>query len=269
MDSPPQGNMGYRYLQQKFKELTGIDLSAYKDAQMARRLETFLQREKEASFYTLARRLERDGDLLQRLKDYLPINVTEFFRNPDRYQRLREKVIPELRQRYGKLFLWSAGASIGAEAYSLAILLLELGRDGKGTNHQILGTDIDEGALSAAKKGEYPRALLKHVTEAQLASFFEASGKDLFRVRRDVKRLVTYQRHDLLADPYPKGVHLILCRNVVIYFSEEAKEKVYRQMGESLAEGGYLLLGSSESIWQPQRFGLQLVEPFLYQKKMP
>ncbi|MBT9259827.1 MAG: protein-glutamate O-methyltransferase CheR [Clostridiales bacterium] len=266
MASHPQGNLGYRYFQEKFKALTGIDLSQYKDAQMIRRLESFLQRQKEPSFYTLARRLERDGDLLERLKNYLTINVTEFFRNPERFRRLKEKVLPELFQRHSRLFLWSAGASIGAEAYSLAILLLEeRPEEGRGP-HLILATDIDEGALLAAEKGEYPLALLKNVTERQRETFFETVGKDLFRVRPEVKRLVKIEKHDLLSDPYPKEVHLILCRNVVIYFSEEAKEQVYRNLGEALSEGGYLLLGSSESIWQPQRFGLKLVEPFLYQK---
>src|SRR5690606_9512239 len=113
-------------------------------------LKSYLRRVDAADFEALAAMIERDNEALERLKDYLTINVSEFFRNPERFEDLEKRVLPELLQRFGRLTVWSAGASIGAEAYSLSILLLELDPH---TPHQILATDIDEKALDEARLG--------------------------------------------------------------------------------------------------------------------
>lgn len=260
MDARPEG---FDLLVAVFKKRTGIDLSAYKERQMIRRLTSYLRRVDAPSFAVLASRIARDDAALQHLKDYITINVSEFFRNPDRYEALEREILPALFQEFGTLRIWSAGCSIGAEPYSLSILLEEL--DPK-TPHRILATDVDVKALEVAKAGIYNEDKLKEVSSQRLRRFFTREEADKWRVAPEIKRRVRFQVHDLLKDPYPVGQHLILCRNVVIYFVDEAKEEVFRKLAEALVEGGYLMIGSTESIFRPERYGLQAVGSFVYRK---
>lgn len=257
--TPPPG---YEYLCMKLKERSGIDLSAYRSRQMMRRLTSYLQRLQLPSFFALAKLIERDDAALEKLKDYLTINVTEFFRNPERYLDLERRVLPELLRRFPDLSIWSAGCSTGPEPYSLAILLEELAPQSR---HRILGTDIDQRALDEAAKGVYAADKLREVSPER-RRFFRETGDGRFEVAPELKRRVELRRHDLLADPYPQGMHLILCRNVIIYFTEEAKERVWRGFAGALAPGGYLMIGSTESIFNAGEYGLSPVGPFLYQK---
>lgn len=254
---------GYAFLQRKVKEHVGIDLAMYKDRQMMRRLTGYLQRHNLPSFYALGRLIERDPEALQALRDFLTINVTEFFRNPGSFEALKSQVLPELARTHAPLRIWSAGTSNGAEAYSLAILLEELRL---GPEHEILATDIDQGALAEARAGVYGEVHMKEVSDARRRLFFDAVGEDMWRIRPEVAARVTLRQHDLLRDAYPRPLHLILCRNVVIYFTDEAKERIYLGFARSLVPGGYLLVGGTESILRPARFGLESVGPFLYRR---
>lgn len=253
----------YRYLRKKLLERASIDLAAYKERQMRRRLEGYLKRVNAASFFELARRIQKDDAALRQLVDFLTINVSEFFRNPDRFDDLATRVLPLLNQAFGSLRIWSAGCSIGAEPYSLAILLLESRLHG---DHRILATDIDQNVLAQAEQGIYEGAFLREVSQERLQRFFDPVDEGRWRVKSSVKRLVAFRRHNLLEDPYPQDQHLIVCRNVVIYFTDEAKQLVYARFAEALAPGGFLLLGGTESIFRPQRFGLQPAGPFLYRR---
>ncbi|NLN26769.1 MAG: protein-glutamate O-methyltransferase CheR [Firmicutes bacterium] len=254
---------GYAFLQRKVKEHVGIDLAMYKDRQMMRRLTGYLQRHNLPSFYALGRLIERDPDALRALREFLTINVTEFFRNPASFETLKSRVLPELARVGEPLRIWSAGTANGAEAYSLAILLEELRL---GPEHRIMATDIDQGALDEARTGIYGPMHLKEVSDARRRLFFEAVGEETWRIRPGVAARVAFRRHDLLRDPYPSPTHLILCRNVVIYFTEEAKERIYLGFARSLVPGGYLLVGGTESILRPARFGLESAGPFLYRR---
>lgn len=258
-----QPDNGYLYLQQKLKQLSGIDLAMYKDRQMVRRLSGYLQRLELPSFYALARRIERDEKALEQLKAFITINVTEFFRNPDHFETLKRAVLPELAAAHCSLRIWSAGCSIGAEPYSVAILLAELGLSGP---HRILATDIDDEALAAARAGRYSEAHLKQVDDQRRQRFFRKEDGDRWAVDPALQLAVQFQRHDLLRDPYPPRQHLILCRNVMIYFTEEAKERVYRSFAEALVPGGYLLVGGTESLLNPKKYGMEAVGPFLYRR---
>lgn len=258
--APP---VGYEYLCKKLKERAGIDLSAYKSRQMLRRLTSYLKRLELRNFYALGKLIESDDLALEQLKDFLTINVTEFFRNPERFEDLERRILPELLRRFTRLALWSAGCSIGAEPYSLAILLEELAPGGR---HRILATDIDRRAIEEAKAGVYTADKLREVTPER-RRYFEATPDGKWKVAARLQRRVEFRLHDLLADPYPQGVHLILCRNVIIYFTEEAKERIYRRFAEALAPGGYLMIGSTESIFTAGEYGLVSAGPFLYHKR--
>lgn len=255
---------GYELLGRKLKQLTGIDLSAYKSRQMIRRLTGYLKRIDVDDFFALAKLIEQDEEALQHLKDFLMINVSEFFRNPERYEVLEKELLPELRKRSGRLTIWSAGCSIGAEPYSVAILLAE---QPDGLRHKVLGTDIDAKALRVARAGIYSEDKLREVSEARRRRFFQRTEDGQWKINEEIQKQVEFRQHDLLSDPYPQGVHLILCRNVVIYFTDAAKERIYQRFADALVPGGYLMIGSTESIFNPGNYGLRTAGPFLYQKE--
>lgn len=254
---------GYDQLQQTLKRYGGIDLQFYKSRQMVRRLHGYLSRVKLSSFAELAQKIATDEKALQQLKDFITINVSEFFRNRERFDFLARSILPELEEQFGALHIWSAGCSIGAEPYSIAILIAERT---SVYRHTILATDIDLPILEQAQKGVFSEDKLKEVSPEQRRRFFRQVDDGLWQVIPDIRRQVTFRQHDLLQDDYPADMHLILCRNVVIYFTEEAKERVYQRFAESLVPGGYLMVGNTESIFTPQRYGLQSAGPFLYRK---
>lgn len=255
-------NEEYLYFQCKLKQLTGIDLKDYKANQMKRRLKRYLLKERVPNFLLLARLIEKDPLSLYRLKDYLTINVTEFFRNPIRFDELQKQVLPELKRKFRDLRLWSAGCSNGAEAYTLSILIEEFNPKG---DHQILATDIDRSALQEALIGVYGEDKIKEVTQARKERFFNKVDEG-WQITSQVKRRVQFKNHNLLFDPYPSKMHLILCRNVLIYFTDEAKEEVYQKFVQALEIGGYLMTGATESILHAKKYGLQSAGPFLYRR---
>jgi chemotaxis protein methyltransferase CheR len=258
----PEGIDGYQYFQCVLKKLTGIDLTYYKDNQMRRRLTRYLQKERLPSFEALTQLIEVDSLGLEKLKDYLTINVTEFFRNPIRFDILEKYILPELKGRFKDLKVWSAGCSNGAEAYSLSILLEEIDPSG---SDQILATDIDDVALREADVGIYTEEKIKEVSPVRKRRFFQKADQG-WKINSQIRKRVRFSNHNLLLDPYPSNQHLILCRNVLIYFTDQAKELVYTGFVQSLELGGYLMIGGTESILQPKKYGLHPVGPFLYQR---
>lgn len=257
MDDP-----SYGFFRKRVKELTGIDLDYYKGNQLERRLKGIMARVKAPGLYEYAKLLERDPACLQEFKDYFTINVSEFFRNPERFEELKGKILPALLRESRDLRIWSAGCSNGAEPYSVAILLQEVAPFG---HHEILATDIDDTILSKAREGLYQGNDLKNVSEERRQRYFQAEAAG-YRIKPDLKRRVRFQHHNLLLDPYPQGMDLILCRNVVIYFTEEAKNLVYRKFHQALRPGGILFVGGTESLFGAREIGFEAVGPFFYRK---
>jgi chemotaxis protein methyltransferase CheR len=246
-------------------QLTGLDLTSYKAPQMHRRLAALLQKRNITSFMQYARVLETDANSRQEFKDYVTINVSEFFRDTDRFGELERKVLPLLLANGSAVRVWSAGCSIGAEPYSLAIMLNELA---PGRHHSILATDIDQTILDRARAGTgYLATDLRNAGPERLRKWFTATPDGKFSVGPAPRPMIRFQKHDLLRDPYPRGpFDLIACRNVVIYFTEEAKEKIYQGFVGSLASGGVLFVGGTEAIMRPQTLGLKVLGPGFYRK---
>ena len=240
----------------------GIDLSLYKEAQMRRRLTSLRNKRGYRSFSTYFKAIQTDHELLREFLNRVTINVTEFYRNPKRWEVLRDKVIPELIKQNNSLNIWSAACSSGEEPYSLAIMLNEHFSHVKAS---ILATDIDETILNRAKEGKYSEADLKNVSEQEKKKYFTFKD-DTYQVNLSLKRNITFKKHDLLIDRYPSRMDLIVCRNVLIYFTDEAKEEIYQRFSETLRKDGILFVGSTEQIFQPQNYGLQLYDTFFYQK---
>ncbi len=249
-------------------QIAGVDLTAYKAPQMERRLGTLLAKAQVQTFAEYARLLERDEGRRQEFRDFVTINVSEFFRDTDRFGELERRVLPELLRSNGALRVWSAGCSIGAEPFSLAIILRE---HGPGRQHAILATDIDDTILARARSGAgYTAADIRGTNPERLARWFTLGAGGLYTVSPQARGLVTFKKHDLLRDPYPAGpFDLVVCRNVVIYFTEEAKERIYQGFVASLRPGGVLFVGGTEAIMHPQTIGLEVLGPGFYRRVRP
>ena len=155
--------------------------------------------------------------------NYLTINVSEFYRNPDQWQILDKDVFPQLIDTFGEqLTIWSAACSTGDEPYSL---VMALSRHIPLSKIKILATDIDKQVLAAAKNGIYAEKSLIGVPADLKAKYFTKVGAS-YRISDEIKSRVEFKEHNLLRDPYPTNVNLIVCRNVLIYFDKETQEKV-------------------------------------------
>ena len=185
---------------EKFKalvlKLTGVDLNSYKENQMRRRLGTLLGRLGLDSFHDYGIRLTADEKLRREFLDFITINVSEFFRNPERFRELEQEILPKLYVTDRPLRVWSAGASNGSEAYSLAILLTER-PPARGA--KILATDIDRTMMERARAGRYPETDLKNVSPERLKRFFH-EDHGMYQVVDSLRQMVDVQPHDLLRD---------------------------------------------------------------------
>jgi len=194
----------------------------------------------------------------------LTINVSEFFRNPERFEELWRHVLPELLENNQALRIWSAGCSNGAEPYSVAIIAQELKVAGRV---KIFGTDIDQFILAKAREGIYEYNDLKNLPPDLLAKYF-INRDNQYYLKDTVKSMVEFLSHNLLKDPFLGNFDLIICRNVVIYFTEEAKKVLYQKFYESLKPGGYLLVGGTEPLLNYKKMGLISSFPSFYQKPL-
>jgi chemotaxis protein methyltransferase CheR len=244
------------------RQVCGVDLSSYKRPQMERRIRSFADHQKITSLDAYLKVLQGDATALDRFLDRVTINVSELFRNPEQYQTLRTKVFPEL-PTAGKVKIWSAGCSYGAEAYTLACLAIETWPAAVRT--QIVGTDIDRRVVARAQRGRFSREDGRSVPKATLSRFFSEEA-DGYQARPELQRLCSFRTGDLLRDRYEQGFDLILCRNVVIYFTEATRNQVHANLAKALRPGGYLMVGATERVTNPAEIGLELKHPFIYRK---
>lgn len=242
---------------------TGINLADYKETQMKRRLTTLRLKYGHQTFSSFFDAMMKDKSLFNEFLDRMTINVSEFWRNPNRWEILKDKVLPELTgSGNARLKIWSAACSTGEEPYTLTMILAEKKLLGSST---ILATDIDDGALAKAKQGLYLERSLKDVPKTIVAKYFTEDGP-MYRFNEQLKKEVRFQKQNLLIERFDTGFDLIVCRNVMIYFTEEAKHKLYQKFAASLKPGGVLFVGSTEQIFNPAQYDLESTETFFYRK---
>ncbi len=249
---------------QALERAIGVPLGQYKEPQMKRRLASIMSRRSIDGWPSFQKAMAADKKLLDDVRDTLTINVSEFWRQPDRFLELQKVWIPKLLQERKTLKFWSAGCSIGCEPYSLAMILNEV--DPRGA-HTILATDVDMPILNRARDGKgYPPAEVRSVPPALLKKYMIQDPDGTYRVTEELKRRITFRRQDLLSESYPQDMDVILCRNVVIYFTDEAKQHIYKGFSGALRPGGLLFIGGSEMIMRSGEIGFRTAGTNMYQR---
>jgi chemotaxis protein methyltransferase CheR len=253
----------YQEFIRQIKTKTGIDLSLYKEAQMKRRLISLYEKKGYHSFSDFYQALSRNKELLDEFLDRMTINVSEFYRNAKRWDILERQLLPGMAGRGGRLKVWSAACSTGEEPYTIAMILakfLPL------SQVQVLATDIDEKVLARAQAGIYPERSLNEMPADMKKKYFTQEGS-FYKISDEIKKAVVFKKQNLLSDPFGGPYDLIVCRNVLIYFTEEAKDGLYHKFSGALKPGGLFFVGSTEQIFNPGLYGLATEDTFFYRKK--
>lgn len=245
----------------QIKRKTAIDLSLYKEAQMKRRLTTLRLKHGFQTFAAYFKAIEQNNLLLDEFLDRMTINVSEFWRNPQRWLTLKEKFLPEILA-LPKPKIWSAACSTGEEPYTLAMIVDKLGALNKTS---ILATDLDQGVLKKATQGNYLDRSIRDVPREYIEKYF-VEDEDLYTVKQQLKAAITFKQQNLLHDKFDTEFDLIVCRNVMIYFTEEAKHELYHKFSNALKKGGILFVGSTEQIFSPTQYGFETADTFFYRK---
>ena len=236
---------------EKFKkdilQLAGIDLNSYKEKQMRRRINTLITKNNVKTYNDYVALIKKDKEKFDQFINFLTINV-----------------FPELIKKFGKnLKIWSAACSTGDEPYSL---VMALSRQVPLANIKIIATDIDNQVLDTARMGLYNEKSIASVPDDLKKKYFTKVGSS-YQISDEIKKRVEFKKHDLLKDPYPSGCNLIVCRNVVIYFTEEAKDVIYQKFHKALQPGGVLFIGSTEQIMNYRELGFDRHTSFFFEKK--
>jgi chemotaxis methyl-accepting protein methylase len=254
----------FRELTEKIARERDFRCSSYKDRCLRRRIAVRMRARGASSYAEYMRILDGDAREYDLLVDALTINVTKLFRNWDVFDALGREVIPALWALPDeRLVVWSAGCASGEEPYSLAILFhrhaAARGEEGRVASRVVVhATDIDRASLAAAERGVYGDPAFADTPPALRAEYFDESGS----VAPAVRRLVRFHRHDLLRDPPPAPrCHLVVCRNVIIYFDRPTQEALFERFHDALVPGGHLALGKVETLLGPARARFTAVLP--------
>jgi len=254
--------MDYEIFKHEILKMTDINLSLYKEKQMKRRLDSLIKKNGFMGYEDYVHALKKDRELFNEFINYLTINVSEFYRNPEQWEILKNEIIPMLLKRSPRLKVWSTACSTGDEPYTLVMVL----------NHylplsdiKVIATDIDMEALRQAKAGVYTAKSIEKLPAPYISKYF-TYDKNTYHIREEVKKCVEFSKINLLKDPYPQECDLIVCRNVLIYFTEEAKADMYVKINKALKDKGVLFIGSTEQIIMSGRYKLTPVKTFFYVK---
>lgn len=264
---------GLCHILQKLYKERGVDVRDYRYKCLRRRINTRLRARGVFTYKDYAAVLNRDPSEYDELLNVVTINVTEFFRNPETWKVIEEKILPEIIERKTKrnqriIRMWSAGTSYGEETYSLSMLMHEiLGARLNDYIIKIYGTDIDKECIEKAELGEYMPESMKEISPKRLKKYFYFTGNSY--IISDPVRLITrFRHHDMVLNKPIMHVDLVICRNVLIYFQRKLQDEIFQKFYQALNTDGYLVLGKVESLWGEQQRLFESVDTAerIYQK---
>lgn len=254
--------LDFEFFYKWVKSNLNIDLDAYKENQLQRRIGTVMRSAGVTTLQEYAKLIASDVEVKRIFLDYITINVTEFFRNKEVFQEFEDVLVNILVPKFKNVKIWSAACSIGAEPYSIAMIMDKYNLT---KNTKIVATDIDDNILKRAKMGVYKQHETKGLTKVDLDKHF-IYGDDTYTISDSLKALISFKKHDLILDNYEKGFHAVVCRNVFIYFKDDTKNEIYKKIYDSLVPGGIFFIGATESIYNPKNFGFKKLSTFIYEK---
>lgn len=232
-------------------DVYGYDFTAYSQASLKRRINRLYMLDRFRNREEFAERLRRDEGYFRRFVEEITVNVTEMFRDPEFYRVLRDEVLPRVASN-PHIRIWHAGCSTGEEVYSMAILLKEAGLLHKSI---LYATDINPTVLSRLSEGIFPLSQMKQYSANYIAaggmqdfSSYYTAHYDSAKFDQELGRRIVCSTHNLVSDHSFNEFHVVMCRNVLIYFSRELQERVFGVLDGSLARFGYLCLGSKETL---------------------
>ena len=255
---------GFVTLTEKIARERGFGAANYKDTCLRRRIAVRMRARGAQDYGEYCRVLDDDPAEYEALIDALTVNVTKIFRNPEVWSAVERAVLGALWDLPApRLQCWVAGCASGEEAYTLAALWHRFvsarrAEDRLGRVH-IIASDIDKASLEAAKRGTYGPSAFVEAPDDIRARYFSADAP--YAASATLRAIVRFERRDLLQDPSPQGfMHLITCRNVVIYFDRASQEALMRRFHDALAPGGFLVLGKVETVLGPSRALFEIVD---------
>ena len=251
--APPRASdaLEYRSILAAMRKASGVDFASYKDSTIRRRIERRLLLRGLTDLAAYVELLEREPDEVGKLCEEVLIHVTGFFREPEAFEVLRTHVFPKLcedRSLDAPIRVWVPGCSTGEEVYSIAICLLEfLEERHHDSTIRVFGTDLSPTIIEKARAGTYPESITQEVSPERLERFFTKNEAG-YRIRREVRDLCVFAKHDVTRDPPFSAMDLISCRNLMIYLGPALQDRVIGLLHYALKEAGFLALGSSETV---------------------
>ena len=282
-------DLEYSWFKKKIKEIAGMDLDSYRPDQMKRLMAKALEKSGARNYVEFIKQLNKSPAKIQDFRDSVTINVSSLFRDVQRWSELN-KHLPELVNaatsgkaggaKAGTVRIWSAGCSIGAEPYTVAIMMEELAaqRDIGRFSYQILCTDIDSTMLQRARDGIFTDAETKEVSARLLSKYFriisrpeidwaeKSSASVFYETVPLLKTKMKFIIHNMLAEIWEKGFNLIICRNVLIYFNNDIKERLFRKFHDALLDDGMLFIGGTEVMLNSGDIGFKNLSAGIYKK---
>jgi chemotaxis protein methyltransferase CheR len=245
------------------RRLCDVDLLQYKRGQMERRVRAFAHRRGTPDLAAYGARLIAEPEELDAFLDRVTINVSHLWRHEEQWSSIGTTILPELADRR-LIRCWSAGSSYGAEAFTLAAVA----RDSvPGARVEIRGTDLDRRMVARARAGRFSAEDARTAPPAVLKRWFDAADDGGWQAKPELMRMTRFDVGDLLRMPVEPGRYdLIMCRNTVIYFTEEVRDALHGRLADALAPGGYLVVGTSERVTDPRALGLTSPLHFIYRK---
>jgi chemotaxis protein methyltransferase CheR len=245
------------------RSLCAVDLTQYKRAQMERRVRTWTERRGASDLAEYGKRLRADPEELDAFLDRVTINVSHLWRHEDQFEALRRSILPELAPK-GRIRVWSAGSSYGAEAYTIAAVCRETVPN---VRVEIHGTDLDKRMVARARTGVFTPEDARTAPPKMLGRHFTPLPAGGFQAKPELQRMVRFETGDLLRMPIAADRYdVVFCRNTVIYFTEAVRDALHARLVKALAPGGYLVVGTSERVADPRGLGLTSPFHFIYRK---